>query len=131
MRIVLDSYAILAYLADEKGAEKVEKYLERAREGSVSLYMSTVNLGEVYYILTRRKGVEVADFVVALLKREPVKFVAVDERIALLAGRIKAFHKLSYADAFAVATAVDLNAKLLTGDDEFRSVKEKVEIEWL
>ncbi|RLF90220.1 PIN domain nuclease [Thermococci archaeon] len=131
MRIVLDSYAILAYLADEKGAEKVEKYLERAREGSVSLYMSTVNLGEVYYILTRRKGVEVADFVVALLKREPVKFVAVDERIALLAGRIKAFHKLSYADAFAVATAVDLNAKLLTGDEEFRSVKEKVEIEWL
>lgn len=105
MRAVLDSYAILAYIADEEGADKVEEYLSLARAGKAELYMNVVNLGEIYYILARRKGVEVANLSVALLKEEPIKFVSVDERLSLLAGRIKAFHRLSYADAFAVATA--------------------------
>ncbi|MDI3474898.1 MAG: uncharacterized protein PWQ79_727 [Thermococcaceae archaeon] len=131
MRAVLDSYAILAYIADEEGADKVEEYLSLARAGKAELYMNVVNLGEIYYILARRKGVEVANLSVALLKEEPIKFVSVDERLSLLAGRIKAFHRLSYADAFAVATAIDLKATLVTGDEEFRAVEDKVRIEWL
>lgn len=131
MRAVLDSYAILAYLADEEGADKVEEYLSLARAGKAELYMNVVNLGEIYYILTRRKGVEVANLSVVLLKEEPIKFVSVDERLSLLAGRIKAFHRLSYADAFAVATAIDLKATLVTGDEEFKAVEDKVRIEWL
>lgn len=93
--------------------------------------MNVVNLGEVYYVLSRRKGVDVANIAVALLKREPITFVVADERPALMAGRIKAFHKLSYADTFAAATAIDLDAVLLTGDDEFKSVEDKAKIEWL
>ena len=54
-----------------------------------------------------------------------------DERLALIAGRIKAFHRLSYAHAFAVATAIDLDTTLLTGDSEFKSVEDKVRVEWL
>lgn len=131
MKIVLDSYAVLAYIADENGAETVERYLMQAKQGKVELYMNAVNLGEVYYIIARRKGIEVADLVIALLKREPIKIIHADERISLMAGRIKAFHKLSYADAFAVAAAIDLNAKLITGDNEFKSVEGKIEIEWL
>jgi len=61
----------------------------------------------------------------------PILFLPVDERLSLLAGRIKAFHRLSYADAFAVATAIDLNATLVTGDEEFKTVEDKVRIEWL
>jgi predicted nucleic acid-binding protein len=131
MRAVLDSYAILAYIADEEGADKVEEYLSLARAGKAELYMNVVNLGEIYYILARRKGVEVANLSVALLEEEPIKLVSVDERLSLLAGRIKAFHRLSYADAFAVATAIDLNATLVTGDEEFKTVEDKVRIEWL
>ncbi|MBP1912208.1 type II toxin-antitoxin system VapC family toxin [Thermococcus stetteri] len=131
MRAVLDSYAILTYIADEDGADKVEEYLSLARAGKAELYMNVVNLGEIYYILARRKGVEVANLSVALFKEEPIKFVSVDGRLSLLAGRIKAFHRLSYADAFAVATAIDLNATLVTGDEEFKAVEDNVRIEWL
>ncbi|ASJ11334.1 twitching motility protein PilT [Thermococcus sp. P6] len=93
--------------------------------------MNAVNLGEVYYIIARRKNVDTADIAIALLKKEPINIVPADERLSLIAGRIKAFHRLSYADAFAVATALDLNATLLTGDDEFRSVEGIIEVEWL
>ncbi len=131
MKIVLDSHAVLAYINDEPAAEKVQEYLDLGQEGEAELYMNVVNLGEVYYVLSRRKGVDVANIAMALLKREPITFIIADERLALMAGRIKAFHKLSYADAFATATAIDLDAVLLTGDDEFRSVEDKVKIEWL
>ena len=131
MKIVLDSHAVLAYINDEPAAEKVQEYLDLGREEKAKLYMNVVNLGEVYYVLSRRKGVDVANIAMALLKKKPITFIIADERLALMAGRIKAFHKLSYADAFAAATAIDLDAVLLTGDDEFRSVEDKVKIEWL
>ncbi|NJE60780.1 type II toxin-antitoxin system VapC family toxin [Thermococcus sp. 21S7] len=131
MKVVLDSHAVLAYINDEPVSEKVQKYLDLGRNGKAKLYMNVVNLGEVYYVLSRRKGVDVANIAMALLKKEPITFVIADERLALMAGRIKAFHKLSYADAFAAATAMDLDAVLLTGDDEFKSVEDKVKIEWL
>jgi len=46
----------------------------------------------------------------------PIDFVQVDERIALIAGKIKATYSMSYADAFVVATAIikNINAKAKT-----------------
>ncbi|WP_297457857.1 type II toxin-antitoxin system VapC family toxin [Thermococcus sp.] len=131
MRVVLDSYAVLAYMNDEPAAERVEEYLNLGRSGKAELYMNVVNLGEVYYIISRKRGTDIANLAVALIRREPIKLVVADERLALIAGRIKAFHRLSYAEAFAAATAMDLNATLLTGDEKFKSVEDKVKIEWL
>ncbi len=131
MRIVLDSYAVLAYINEEAVADKVEEYLNLGRSGKAEIYMNVVNLGEVYYIISKRSGTGMANLAAALIRREPLKLVVADERLALIAGRIKAFHRLSYADAFAVATAIDLDATLLTGDSEFKSVEDKVRVEWL
>jgi ribonuclease VapC len=47
------------------------------------------------------------------------------------AAKIKARHPLSYADAFAVATALRHDAAIIAGDPEFASVKEMVTIQWL
>ena len=113
MRVVLDSYAVLAYINDEAAAVRVEEYLNLGRREKAELYMNVVNLGEVYYVISRKRGTDIANLAVALIRREPIKLVVVDERLALIAGRIKAFHRLSYANAFAAATAMDLNATLL------------------
>ncbi len=55
------------------------------------------------------------------LRKLSILFVDVDERLSLIAGRVRAFHKLSYASTFAVATAMDLNATLLTGDEDSKA----------
>jgi len=58
-KIVLDSFALLAYLQNERGAGKVKRLL--AAEGSRAL-INDINLGEVYYIIGRERKIEDADY---------------------------------------------------------------------
>jgi predicted nucleic acid-binding protein len=125
-KYVLDSFAILAYLAEEEGADVVEDLLNRAESGGVNLYLNYVNLGEVYYITFREKDVNEANETIVLVKRMPIEFVQVDERIALISGRIKATYSMSYADAFVAATAIVKEADIVTGDPEFESIDMQV-----
>ena len=122
MNYVLDSFAILAYLGDEEGADKVELLIENAERDKIRLFMCYVNLGEVYYITAREFGTVRANEIIAIVKRLPIEFVEVDEGLVLTAGRVKAMYSLSYADAFVVATAIDKNATIVTGDREFEGV---------
>ena len=122
MNYVLDSFAILAYLGDEEGADKVELLIENAERDKIRLFMCYVNLGEVYYITAREFGTVRANEIIAIVKRLPIEFVEVDEGLVLTAGRVKAMYSLSYADAFVVATAIDKNATIVTGDNEFEGV---------
>ena len=57
--LVLDSYALLSYFEDEPGADKVQRLLEQAAKGKVSLLMSIVNWGEVYYSLCRSRSISI------------------------------------------------------------------------
>ena len=97
-----------------------------AKKGEANVYMSYVNLGEVYYIIYREEGVDKANETLALIKRLPIEFVEVNDKIALTAARVKATHRLSYADAYVVATAIDRDAEVVTGDPEFRNVDVKI-----
>jgi predicted nucleic acid-binding protein len=128
-KYVLDSFAILAYLTGEEGADVVEDLLNKAEKGEAKLYMNYVNLGEVYYIIFREKDVNEANKSMVLIKRKLIDFVQVDERIALIAGRVKATYSMSYADAFAVATAIVKEAEIVTGDPEFKNVD--VQVLWI
>lgn len=125
-KYVLDSFAILAYLAEEEGADVVEDLLNKAEEGEAKLYLNYVNLGEVYYITFREKDVNEANESMVLIKRKPIEFVQVDERIALIAGRAKATYSMSYADAFVVAMAIVKEAEIVTGDPEFNGIEAQV-----
>ena len=49
----------------------------------------------------------------------------------IAAAKIKGQYALSYADCFAVATAIKEKATVVTGDPEFRKVEKLVGIEWL
>lgn len=51
-RYVLDASAILALLADEPGADRVAQILD---DTQALASVSTINLGEVYYIVLRRR----------------------------------------------------------------------------
>ena len=79
--------------------------------------MSWINLGEVSYVLERTEGAEVARRVVRELRRRLTLDLPSEARI-LEAARLKARHRVAYADAFAVATAIAHGAALLTGDPE-------------
>ncbi|NLJ48462.1 MAG: type II toxin-antitoxin system VapC family toxin [Candidatus Atribacteria bacterium] len=129
--IVLDSFAVLAYLQAEKGAQQVKELLHQAANGQLSVQMTVINLGEVYYITSRVYGQERAEEVLAMLKHLPIKLVVADEELTLEASRIKAKHPLSYADTFAVALAQRHGVSVVTGDPEFSCVENLVSVKWL
>lgn len=129
--IVLDSFAVLAYLQAEKGAQQVKELLHQAANGQLTVLMTVINLGEVYYITSRVYGQERAEEVLAMLNHLPIKLVVVDEKLALEASRIKAKHPLSYADAFAVTLAQRHGIPVVTGDPEFSCIENLVSVKWL
>lgn len=130
-KIVFDSYAVLTYLKEESGWQIVRNFLWDAATKKNTIFINYVNLGEIYYAVYREKGAITADEVVSIIKLWPIRFVEVKERIALIAGRMKAENKISYADAYVVASALDKKAEIVTGDREFKEVEDIVAINWL
>ena len=129
--IVLDSWAVLAYLEDENPGKQVAEILANAHEHGTSLLMTTVNAGEVWYILAREVSETEAERAVTDLKRLGIQFVDADWNLTRLAAGFKAKHRMSYADCFAAALAKEQKADLVTGDKEFKQLDGQVKIAWL
>jgi predicted nucleic acid-binding protein len=79
--------------------------------------MSWINVGEVAYVVERRAGADRSREVVRELRRLLNLDLPTEKRV-IEAARVKAGHRMAYADAFAVATALAHGADLLTGDPE-------------
>jgi len=128
---VLDSFALLAYLEGESGADRVQTVLRAASKQTARVYLSQINLGEVLYITERERGLAATQKVLAAIEQLPLDLLAVTKERILEAAHIKAHCAVAYADAFAVAAAKELGGVILTGDPEYSTVKELVAIEWL
>lgn len=128
---VLDSFALMAQLNGEPGADQVESLLGLARKKQAVLWLSLVNLAEVLYLVERKSGLEKTNDIIAIIDDLPLQIVEVDRRLAFSAAHVKAQHALSLADAFAVALAKEKNARTVTGDPEFELVEKEIPIEWL
>jgi uncharacterized protein len=138
---VLDSFALLAYLNGEAVVEKVRKLMAEAQHARQAedatqtgdlLLMNEINVGETYYILSRTRGAEKADyFLETILPGLPISVVTNGFEDIIAAARIKAEHTLSYADCFAVMTARQHKAAVVTGDPEFKTIEHLVMVEWL
>ena len=115
---VLDTSAIFTYLEYEAGADAVEKILIQAKGKRCEVFISFMTLMEVYYISWQRKGEDAAKELVVFLKSLPIAVVESSERLILSAGRLKANHKLSVADAVIAAAAIDKSATLVHKDPE-------------
>ncbi|HXZ44869.1 MAG TPA: PIN domain-containing protein, partial [archaeon] len=53
---VLDSYAVLAFLFQEKGHERVLELFEKAAQADQTLLIAAPNWAEVRYIVERKVG---------------------------------------------------------------------------
>jgi len=131
MKIVLDSYALIAYFEDEPGAEKVAQLLAQAELGEIALLMSIVNWGEVYYILYRSKGEYAAEESILVMDQLPITLVEVDKLLTYQAARLKAKYAVAFGDCFAAALAVVNESRVLTGDPEFQRMETEVAVSWI
>lgn len=124
---VLDSSAILALIEDEEGAERVEQVTRTA-----TVILPAVALMEVFYILRQERGEAEAYQHYAHARELAHEIVwRLDEPTLFRAGRFKADHRVSLADAWIAATAVHRGATLLHKDPEFEALEADVRMEAL
>ena len=121
----------MAYLEDEPAAERVADIIADAHEEDVPLFMTVVNLGEVWYIIAREASEADANRSITELRQLGIKFVDADWDLAYEAAGLKSKHKMSLPDCFAAALAKQKKAHLITGDPEFKQVEQAVTIVWL
>ena len=129
---LLDSFALLVYLNKEKGFQKVRDMLAEAQKSGEFILMNEVNVGEVYYILFRKRGQKQADyFLETILAALPIAIITNTFNDVIDAAKIKAEYPLSFADCFAAALAWKQDAPIVTGDPEFKKIEHLVTVEWL
>lgn len=111
---VFDACAVIALLQAEAGAGVVTDLLQEENRCLVH----AINVCEVYYDLYRRDGEEIANGVKEVL--EGYGFEVVEEVPSTLwktAGKLKAvWKKVSLADCFALALAIEKSGTLVTSD---------------
>jgi predicted nucleic acid-binding protein len=123
-KYVIDAYAWIEYLDGSEAGHKVSAILEKTDE----LYTCAVTVAEVVSKVAR-KGKDVKLAFDVLVSNSQI--MDVDEELSLQAGLLhfeirKTLKDFGLADAYVLATARRLKAKILTGNLHFKNMKEAI-----
>jgi len=127
-KFVLDSSAFFALFEDEDGAETVQNLLEKSQEGDIAVLSSFVSYTEVFYVTYQEAGEEEALHRIDLMNGLVVTRVDSSQELGLMAGRLKAVYRISFADAWVASTALILGAILVHKDPEFEILEGELEM---
>lgn len=132
---VFDTEALVAFLYNEPGHERVADLLDDVFADEVDGVLAETNASEVFYLVARFEGVDdaptdaslrEADRDLRALERQGMGIEPADWR---LAAEVKADGHVSLADAYAVALAVERGATLVAGaDDDFDDLPVDVDV---
>jgi ribonuclease VapC len=124
---VLDASAVILFLSKGVNYELVAAIVKKAASGDARLAITMVNWGEIIYSMAKRVGLHRATADLKAMNTL-VESVAVDEALAEAAATVKFHYKLGYADCFAAAQAMRMEATLVTSDPDFAKLGKKLKL---
>lgn len=128
---VLDSSALIRYIDNEPGADRMEEILKACALGRARVEISAIQWGEVAGNIRKRAGAREEGRILSLVPSE-VQVVAVTGDGAIRAAALKVDRGMAYADAFALELAMESSDKVLvTADYGFKAVEKLCRIEFL
>lgn len=128
---IFDSHALLKLFQKEKGYEKIVRLLEEIGKTGATKFLNVINLGEIIYSTKRDFGDQKKLEVLANIERLGFTILEVPRDLVYQAAEYKAEYSISYADCFALASAIEHKATIVTGDPEFKKVEQLVDIVWI
>ena len=128
---IFDSHALLKLFQKEKGYEKVVGLLEEIKKTGAKKYINAINLGEIIYSTKREFGDQKKVETLANIERLHFTILPVPDALIYQAAEYKALYSISYADCFTLASAIEQNAIIVTGDPEFKKVEHLATIFWI
>ena len=122
MTVLVDSWAWIEYFKGSSAGEKAKEVIESGRQ----LLLSTINVSEIYLFLLRNRSSEAEKLMKFALDSSFV--ISLETSTSLKAAKTKYEHKIGLADAIVIATAEENKAEILTGDDDFKNIKNVIYI---
>jgi predicted nucleic acid-binding protein len=127
----LDANAVMCLFEGRAGADKVESLLDSAEAKNARIFLSTVNLAEIFYSVWKIHGEKQARFNVQQIVNSPIQIISADFDTSVHAAELKAKYRCGLADAFAASLAFSKHATLVTADPDFRKFGDKLRVIWL
>ena len=107
------------YSDDKKFLERANDFIIRSRGGHVS----ALTIHEIYLVSLRKEGRDTARIRLRLLL-DRFRVVDVDAEIAISAAELRQRHQIPMADGIIAATCSTLNARCVTDDPHFKTLKQ-------
>lgn len=117
MTVLVDSWAWIEYFKGSSFGAKAKEIIESGDK----LLLSTINASEIYHFLLKHKPADAEKLIHFVLSSSFV--IPLETPIALKAAKIKYDKKIGLADAIVVASAEENDATILTGDEDFKGMK--------
>lgn len=129
---VLDSSAILRYLDDKAGAQRVADIIKSHLAGRCTAVVSAPHWGEVAGISCKTHGKQAMELVLSRLSAFGIQIVAADAERAVGAALIKLKRGIPYVDAFGIELAAETKDRVfVTADFDFKPAAADARIEFL
>lgn len=122
--ILLDTHVWIRWLAPENGPLPIK--LQQSIESSTRLAVSVVSCWELAYLARLGKidlGIPIASWLQAALEESGIECLTLTCETALVAAELPLVHR-DPADRFIIATACQLQCRLLSLDRKFRDYRE-------
>jgi predicted nucleic acid-binding protein len=127
----LDASAVLRYLDDEPGSERVAEIIKSHLDGNCRTIISAVHWGEIAGVTCKTRGRRTMDLVLARLEDFGLDIVPANGARAVRAALIKLRRRVPYADAFGVELADSSDHVLVTADFDLKPASKDIKIEFL
>lgn len=132
--VVLDAWPVTQWFRGRSlGGNEFKELLRQAARGHVSLCMSRLNLGEIYYRTAKDFSKQDAAVLVERLKALPIEVVSLTDADVDEAALLKGDYNISYADAFAAVLCMRRSGTLMSGDPDFKGLAAAglLQLEWV
>jgi len=114
---LLDACAFLALFNEEPGADIVAELLAKEETGGDRLFITSVQILEVFYDRIRMKGREYANnFLEKLYASKIIILPEIPREVIYNAGIYKTTYSMSIADTILAATALHIGATIVSCD---------------
>ncbi|MGA9509949.1 MAG: PIN domain-containing protein [Candidatus Sulfotelmatobacter sp.] len=128
---VLDSSAVLRYLHNQAGSERVADIIKQHLAGDCGAIISAPHWGEIAGITRKLYGQREMEEVLSRLGAFGLRVIAADADRAVRAAMIQVRTGIPYVDSFGVELAEQANCVLVTADFDFKPVSRDMSIEFL
>jgi len=122
LTVLVDSWAWIEYFKGSEAGKKAKEVIE----GREQLLLATINAAEIYRFLLQNKSEDAEKLIKFVLSSSFI--IPLETDLALRSAKLKHNLKIRLADAIVIATAEENKAQILTGDDDFKNMKNVIYI---